>query len=260
MRRFSFIFVTVSIVLLIVLSIQAERMPKDKLLFKQTLYSQLTTDETLIVDGYTNQANLFVDIAAIESLYVSSLDEHFKLIPTLMSIEKGGKYRYLGDQYTKYRYILKLPKLEVDYYIKDCYMTILLKNGTHIQVSIGRLSLMKPSILTSLTVVNQFGKNNEGSAYLGSISLDIMVDQVVTIQTICNSVSQCSPIDTVITDQKTIHLNLPTDAFYYNQTPLRINYLIGGTEYSETLDTFRYFEQLSTEIPENSQNRVYVLN
>ncbi|MCU0104898.1 hypothetical protein N7603_04435 [Acholeplasma vituli] len=260
MRKFAFVFVTAAMILLIVLSIQADRIPSDKLLFKQTLYSQLTTDDTLIVEGFANRKNLYTDSAAIESIYLSSLDEHYKLVPTLDMIEKGGEYNYLGDVYIKYRYIFKLPKLEVDYYIKSCYMTMILKNGDHLQVSIGRLSLMRPSHQSDLSIVNQYGENEEGSSYLSKITLDVKANRLLTIQTICYTVSHCTPIDQVVTDSKTIHIDLGLDVFHFNQTPLRVNYLIDGIEHSETIDTFRYFETLSSDIPENSQNRVYVID
>lgn len=260
MKRFTFVFVTFVMGLLIVLSLQANQKESNKLLFKQTLYSQLTTDSILAVDVYANSSALFVNAAAIESLYLSSLDEHYKLIPLSYTIEKGGKYAYLGDQFTRYRYLLELPKLEMDYYIKTCYLTIILKNGTHVQADIGRLSLMKPTNQGDISVQNQYGENRHGGTYLSDITLDIFAKQPVTITAICNTIHHCVEINQSIVNLKSIQIDLGLDAFYYQSTALRIHYTLEGTLYSETVDSFRYFEILTSVIPETSYNRLYVID
>lgn len=260
MRRFTFVFVTFVMGVLIILSLQANQTETPKLLFKQTLYSQLTTDTRLAVDVYANTAALYVNSAAIESLYISSLDEHYKLIPQSYTIERGGKYTYLGDQFIKYRYLLELPKLDMDYYIKACYLTIILKNGSHIQAEIGRLSLMKPTHQGDLFVQNQYGENRHGGSYLSDLTLDILANQPITITAICHTVHQCIEINQSFVQLKTIQVDLGLDAFYYQSTALRIHYTIEGTLYTETVDSFRYFEILSSVIPETSYNRLYVID
>lgn len=260
MKKWLFVVVTFVFILFIVLSVQSKQLPSKKWLFKQTLYSQLTTDIYLKIEGYANHRSLYADEDAIESLYLSSLDEHNKLIPLEFDIEVYGKYRYLGDQYTKHAFLLKLPAIEVDYYIKQCYLTIILKNGERLQVSIGRLSLMKPNEENELSIYNQYGDNANDGPFLTQIVLDISVKRPVTIESVCYTVNHCVPVLSTIQNQNTITIQIEPDLFYYQKTPLRLFYTLEGTLYSQTIHTFLYFESLSTTIPENGLNRIYVID
>lgn len=260
MKKWLFVIVTMVMVFFIIMSVQAEQLPSKKWLFRQTLYAQLTTDETLTIEGFSNHTSPYIDENAIASIYLSSLDEHNKLIPKSFEFKTFGKYIYLGDRYTKHTFILKLPTLEVDYYIKDCYLTLILKNGDRLTASIGRLSLMKPNLEQELSVYNQYGYNQEEGVFLNHIVLDILVKRPIRIESICYTVNHCVEILEDIQNQKTIEIDLDTDVFYYSKTPLRIFYTLEGTLYAQTIDTFLYFESMSTVIPENSMNRIYVID
>jgi hypothetical protein len=244
----------------IIMSVQAEQLPSKKWLFKQTLYAQLTTDETLTIEGFSNHTSPYTDKNAIESIHLSSFDEHFKLIPKSFEIHTYGHYTYLGDRYTKHTFVLKLPTLEVDYYIKDCYLTIILKNGERLISNIGRLSLMKPSLEQELSIYNQYGHNRDEGVFLNHIVLDISVKRPIQIESVCYTVNHCVEILETIQTQKTIEITIESDVFYYSKTPLRIFYTLEGTLYAQTVDTFIYFESMSTVIPENSLNRIYVID
>lgn len=260
MKKWLFVIVTMIMISFIIMSVQAEQLPSKKWLFRQTLYAQLTTDETLTIEGFSNHTSAYTDISAIESIYVSSSDEHFKLIPKSYEIHTYGKYTYLGDRYTKHTFVLKLPVLEVDYYIKDCYLTIILKNGERLVSNIGRLSLMKPNLEQELSIYNQYGtKPNEG-VFLNHIVLDISVKRSIKIESVCYTVNHCVEIIEDIHTQKTIEIDIEPDVFYFSKTPLRIFYTLEGTLYAQTIDTFLYFESMSTIIPENSLNRIYVID
>lgn len=260
MKKWLFVVVTFVLILFIVLSVQSEQLPSNKWLFKQTLYSQLTTDTQLSVEGYTNHTSLYADVDAIETIYLSSLDEHQKLVPKTIDIKTYGRYTYLGDRYNKVVFLLELPKLEVDYYIKTCYLTILLKNGDKLQASIGRLSLMKPSEEQELSIYNQYGDNADEGPFLTQIVLDISVKRPVTIESVCYTVNHCVPILNTIQSQNSVAIDIEPDLFYYQKTSLRIFYTLEGTLYAQTIDTFLYFEPMSTVIPENSLNRIYVID
>lgn len=260
MKRFLFIIVTFIMGLIIVYSIQAERKPSNKLVFKQTLYSQMTTDQTLSIDVFSNSDSLFTNKEAIESLYIASFDQHYKLVPSDFEITQGGKYRYLGDAYVKFTYHLVLPKLEIDYYIKECYLTIYLKNGTYLQAQIGRLSLMKPAVESDISIYNQFGENTDDGHFLTDIHLDVVTNRDIEIQSVCYTVNHCVEIKQIIHTQYTLNIEIEPDVFYYESTALRIFYTLEGELFSHTVETFKYFEQMSRDIPENSYNRVYVID
>lgn len=260
MKRVLFVLVTIVMGLFLFFSIQSTYTSSQKMLFKQTLYSQMTTDRILRIEGFSNSKTLYTESEAIESIYISSLDERYKLLPVSYQIEPSGTYEYLGDTYTRYIYKLELPEIEIDYYIKSCYLNILLKNGEILKASIGRLSLMKPSDMNDFSIYNQYGMNSNEGHFLTTVVLDIVTKRPIQIESVCYTVNHCVELNISIEQQKTIEISLETDVYYYQQTALKIIYSIEGTLYSQTVDTFKYFEHMTNVIPENSLNRIYVID
>lgn len=260
MKKFAFILVTLAMVFVIVYSALSKRFVSNKLLFKQTLYSQMTTDPYLAIDVFSNAETLYTNLDAIEYLYIASLDEHNKLVPKQIDIQKGGRYSYLGDDFNKYTYQLKLPSLEIDYYIKDCYLNIWLKNGERLQAQIGRLSLMKPSTNQDFSIVNQYGINTDEGQFLNQVNIDILAKRPISVESVCYTVNHCVELKQSVISQQTLEIHMDTDAFYYQTTALKIFYTVEGELFYQTMDTFKYFEHMTNIIPENSFNRIYVID
>lgn len=260
MKRIAFIIVTLSMVFVITYSALSKRFVSDKLLFKQTIYSQMTSDPYLSVEVFSNADSLYTELDAIEYLYIGSLDEHHKLMPKSVDIQKGGIYSYLGDDFQKYTYKLELPSLEIDYYIKDCYLNIWLKNGDRLQAQIGRLSLMKPSTNQDFSIVNQYGNNIDEGQFLNHITVDISSNRPILVESVCYTVNHCVELKQSVVSQQSLEIDIETDAFYYQTTALKIFYTVEGELFYQTMNTFKYFEHMTNIIPENSFNRIYVTN
>ena len=75
MKRVLFVLVTIVMGLFLFFSVQSTYSSSKKMLFKQTLYSQMTTDRILRIEGFSNSKTIYTESEAIESIYVSSLDE-----------------------------------------------------------------------------------------------------------------------------------------------------------------------------------------
>jgi hypothetical protein len=261
MRKIGAVIIALLIIAIVYLNIRAIEEPTSKkLLVQQTLYAITTDDSQIQVPLYVNQKTVLTSVEAIDTVYIHNIDESLKLKATTVDIQAGGKKSYLNETYLSYYFKLGLPKLEMDLYMKEAYLTITLKNEERYTVAIGRLSIFHAVTDDQIDILTQFGTNEKADYRLSSITLDIKANSPVMITNVFYTVNQFVQINQSITNRQEVVVLIPTDVFLYKETALKIQYEMDGITYEKTFNLFRYFDRVTRTLDDEHINRIYVIN
>lgn len=261
MRKLGIIGIILLIIGIVYVNLRAiDEQPSSKVLIQQTLYS-ITTDESMIqVPFYLNKNSAITKTDAISTIYLHTQDESLKLKADILDVQKGGQKKYLNETYQTYYFKLSLPKLDMDLYMKECLLTITLKNDERHTFSIGRLSIFRVEADDVIDILTQHGKNSDMDHRLSELTLDIKTTKPVTIKTVFYTANHRVEVDREIINRQELVINIPLDAFLYKETALKIAYEIDGVLYEKTFGVFRYFDRVTRTLDDEHINRVYVLN
>ncbi|MDO9629376.1 MAG: hypothetical protein Q7I99_05685 [Acholeplasmataceae bacterium] len=145
MKHFIFYFSVLVLTALMVLVIRNNEIKvSPKMITVAKYYSYLYSEDQMIkIPIYLNVKDHPLSvIESYEQTYIANDLETKKLALELVSIEAFGMESYLNDAYQIYHLTFKMPYLGYDYYIEDCFLTMILGNDQIIKAYIGKMSLV----------------------------------------------------------------------------------------------------------------------
>ena len=225
-------------ILLIIIIVNNEPKISPKLLTVSKYYSYLYhSDQKIVIPIYLNvDHHPLEDKDSYQLTYLSNSDETKKLEMDFYQVDKMGFETYLNEAYQIYHLVFSMPYLSSDYFIEDCYLSIILTNEQVIKVYIGQISLQyleSDSNIMDWTSLSGIKKNNSFLSRLSEIHIDyesILLDIEKVEIGINIEVS-------FIIENDLLKIMIPEEAYLLDNVPIIITF--SNTE-KQGIQNFRY--------------------
>lgn len=257
-KKIFFPLIIVLICFLLAINYLAYKSPSEsKIITQQKVYS-LTSDNNLNILIYTNKKTAFTEIAAIEKVYLESIDEVKKLELDLLNITALNKYKYLKENYQEYKFTFKLPELNDYFYIDEAYLYIRLKNALENKFKIGSFDYFNSSEV--LNVVELFGKRYSDFPTLESVSLRFSLTEDIFVEHVYLSKNIFTYVGKTVKDNDLLIVNFKQLDKITNELTIKIDYQINGEFYTTNTPYFIFYETNENPLEYSLLNNVYLLD
>lgn len=146
-----YLFMIAALAFMALMINKRETQPSPKLLTVKTDYRFIDErEEPLYFEFYTSTKNhplLLLD--SYEQFIIHNETESTQLTLVLKELIYLHEESYLNDLYYKFSYLCEAPLLEMDFYLEDAFLTIILINGHHDTFYLGSISLITPNESTN---------------------------------------------------------------------------------------------------------------
>ncbi|MDR2828796.1 MAG: hypothetical protein LBV51_05195 [Acholeplasmatales bacterium] len=239
-------FVVLVVVSLGVIILVSQLKKDEKILSVSSYYTYVYTEGKKInVPLYLSTAkHPLYSKDSYQSVYFVNENENKKISVELDSVDSPSYETYKNENYNKLILSIRMPNIDNNYFIENCYLKITLKNDKEYKFLIGSLDLLyynNVGVEDCIKIKELYGEKLEGN-YLSRLGKIVVNIEFLKLTNITNVKIGTNIQNTYATTDNKLTINIKIDDYLLNNAPIIIEYLENDVVLTQVVDNFVYFD------------------